>query len=82
MTQAPLSIRCSWSKIWYSPYLRGEITYAPKQHGVERIYRHSRTGQIRIYSSSDWDGVGLSVNGAAAVIMRKRGRFGRLYIGG
>ena len=70
-----------WVANWYpfSRYERGMVVGAQKV--IDRIYRHKRTGQIRLYSVHDLEGVQLSVNGESAVTLRARGRFGKLYLG-
>ena len=72
-------IRVAWRSVWYSKYLRATIlaTTAP----IDRIYKHSKSGQVRLYSSQDLDGRQIAVNDAAPVTLRSRGRFGKLYIG-
>ena len=71
--------RIWYNRIWFSPYEHGKI--AGDKFGVSKIYRHKKSGQIRLYSNYDKDGVKLSVNGESAVTMKKRGRFGKLYLG-
>ena len=76
-----IQLSVTWKRIWYNPrYERGQIQGDP--HGVNRIYRHRKSGQIRLYSDLRLEGAGvLSVNGEAPVTLTKRGRFGKLYLG-
>ena len=75
-----ITLSVTWKRIWYNPrYERGHIH--GETMGVKRIYRHRYTWQIRVYSDSPLDGRKLAVNGCKAVTLRKRGRFGKLYIG-
>ena len=76
-----LDLIVTWRSTWYpfSRYERGEIT--GERFGVNRIYRHKKTGQVRIYSDLNMDGRKIAVNGGPAVTMRPRGRFGKLYLG-
>ena len=47
---------------------------------IEDLWRHVRTGQVRIYSDDDWEGRRVSFNGGPEMVMRARGRHGRLYL--
>ena len=66
-------------KRWWSRYQRGVITNSGGL-GIDRIYRHAHTGQIRFYSDHSFNGVMVSVNAAPLIPMVKRGRFGKLYV--
>ena len=77
----PINLNVTWRAVWYSRYLRGvELSWNTNAR-IERVYRHFRTGQLRVYASSSLDGDSISVNGEAAVTVWARGRFGKLYIG-
>ena len=68
---------------WYSRYHMGTITGGRRSSTmvacIESIWKRASTGKVRLYSDEDFDGVTLSINGEN-VVMRARGRFGRLYI--
>ena len=68
-----------WHRIHPSAYAKGDI--AELDTGVTDIYRHKTSGRIRLYSDLWMDGHQVSVNGEAAVTLRQRGRFGKLYLG-
>ena len=68
-----------WHKIHPSGYAKGQI--AGPMHGVLEIYRHKKSGQIRVYSDQALDGEKLAVNGDKPVTLRPVGRFGKLYLG-
>ena len=75
-----IRLSVTWKRIWYNPrYERGQIH--GESMGVKKIYRRTKTGQIRLYSDADMSGIKLSVNHAPGVTLRKRGRFGKLYLG-
>ena len=72
-------IDVTWGKpTWSSWYRYQEGTTAAA--GIDQIWRHAKTGQVRIYSGDDWAGRRVTFNGAAPVVMRARGRHGRLYL--
>ena len=76
-----LSVR--WEPVpWYSRYHKGMITGGDVQDfdRIESIWKRASTGQVRLYSAHDFDGKQLLINDQPFVIMRARGRFGRLYI--
>ena len=75
-----IELKVVWRAVWYSRYLRGKIT-SEWSGGVDKIYKHQGTRQIRVYSDSPLDGTQLKVNEMQPVTLRSRGRFGRLYIG-
>ena len=72
-----------WHAMYPSAYAKGEI--AEPRHRVTpvvaEIYRHKKSGQIRVYSDYNLDGRLLRVNGERRVTLRPRGRHGRLYLG-
>ena len=79
-----LNLTVTWKRIWYnrfwwSPYERGEIR--GQDIGINKIYRHKKSGQVRLYSNIDFNGAKVRINGQPFVTMRKRGRFGKLYLG-
>ena len=74
-----IDVRVVWRSVWYSKYQRGTILASAAP--IDRIYRHKKSGQIRLYSPQDLDGRQIAVNDAAPVTVRSRGRFGKLYIG-
>ena len=88
MSKAALDLQVEWSKpTWYSwfRYQNGKIVrqspdgvFDPR---IDSIYRNAKTGQVRLYSLSLLDGIPMAVNSDAVVILKKRGRWGRLYIG-
>ena len=75
-----IQLSVTWKRIWYNPrYERGQIR--GDKMGVWKIYRHRKSGQVRIYAHLNLEGRQLSVNGEPLVTLRKRGRFGKLYLG-
>ena len=68
-----------WHRIHPSAYAKGVID--GRTHGVDEIYKHKASGQIRLYTDLGRDGEQVSINGAPAVTLRSRGRFERLYLG-
>ena len=79
MTPDRLYLDVHWSpRPWWSVYERGTITSDAFE--VTHIYRHYDTLQVRLYADYDADGDPLFVNGRYRGLLRKRGRFGRLYI--
>ena len=65
---------------WYSRYMKGTIVGgADVIFGIDTIYKHATSGKVRLYSDAAFDNVTLSINGED-VLMRSRGRFGRLYV--
>ena len=73
-----IDIAVDWHPIWYSKYFRGAIKSSTV--GIERIYKHGSSGQIRIYSPNDLDGRLVRVNDGPTITVKSRGRFGKLYI--
>ena len=89
MSQALLfvAVTATWRSIRFSPYMRGAIASINASRnnvielaGIERIYMHKRTGEIRIYSRADFSDARVTIGGQVH-IMHSRGRFGRLYVG-
>ena len=72
--------RIGYPGIWFSRYERGEIA-SGHTAGIDRIFRHKKSGQIRVYSDSNLDGTRVRVNGGNRVTLRPRGRHGKLYLG-
>ena len=71
-----------WHRIYPSAYAKGTMDdRAHEWYGIGRIYKHKKSGQIRLYSDHDQEGAQLSVNGYTPVTLRVRGRFGKLYLG-
>ena len=72
-----------WHRIHPSAYAKGVIDDVSfgDTHDISEIYKHKKTGQIRIYSDLNMDGRTLAVNGEPLVTLRPRGRFGKLYLG-
>ena len=54
-----INITVSWRSVWYSKYLRGTIE---GDGTIDKIYKNSHTGQVRLYSDEDLDGERLSIN--------------------
>ena len=78
-----LRLYVDWKPIRFSRYLRGKVTDATgiqDRMAVDQIYKRIKSGQIRIYSGMNLDGVFVKVNGRNPKRMESRGRFGRLYI--
>ena len=71
--------RIGYPGMWFSRYERGESK--GKASGVDKIYRHKKSGQVRVYSDRGLDGRKLRINGDRAGTLRPRGRFGKLYLG-
>ena len=69
-----------WHSILFSRYFRGELT-EDSSRLINKIYWHPGKKQIRIYSYANLHHAEVSVNGRDPVTLKKRGRFGRLYIG-
>lgn len=70
-----------WRKPWYSNWAQGGIERLDSPVGIQRIYRHSGTGEIRVYSErGGWplDGREIAVN-SEVVTLHRRGRWGRLH---
>lgn len=76
-----IEIMAEFAPINRSPYMVGDVEMVDPAVAISRLYMHGETGQVRLYSNDDMDGTAVSVNGADPVTMKKRGRFGRLYIG-
>ena len=71
--------RPTWSS-WFR-YQRGVwLNASVAGPWIEDLWRHVRTGQVRIYSDDDWEGRRVSFNGGPEMVMRARGRHGRLYL--
>ena len=72
-----------WRSVWFSPYWRGAITEGNESGDgplIDRIYYLPSRDRLRIYSGFDFDDAQIQVNNGNIYTMRKRGRFGRLYI--
>ena len=67
-----------WHGMYPSRYAKGVI--GGDDRGVDEIYRHKKSDQIRLYSDLDLDGVEIAVNGRR-VTLNRRGRTGTLYLG-
>ena len=84
MDNETIFLSVNWSPIRFSQYLRGVVTSDTTMMlthmAVGRIYKHGKSGQIRIYSGMNLNGLLVEVNGEPPKRMRARGRFGRLYI--
>ena len=83
MENETLTLNVKWKPIRFSKYLRGVVqlsTPVQDRMMVGRIFKHSESGQIRIYSGMNLDYVRVVVNDGSPKIMRARGRFGRLHI--
>ena len=83
-----LTLSVSWHKRWFSRYLGGHITSlsAPAGQGrpptIKGIYKHSRTGQVRIYTHDrGWPltDATISINGQDEQTILGVGRWGRLH---
>ena len=81
-----LNLKIEWRDKWHwwhgmypSAYAKGKI--AGPRHGVSDIYKHKTSGQVRLHSKLDMDGVLLCINSGPVVTMRPRGRSGNLYLG-
>ena len=72
-------IDVAWGKPTWSSWFRYERG-ATTADGIDQIWRRVGSGQVRIYSDRDWDGRRVSFNGDSPVVMRARGRHGRLYL--
>ena len=84
MSKETLVLGVSWSApTWQSwwRYQAGKIIrQTPAGIVIDSIHRNAKTGQVRLYSPSALDGRPMAVNSDAPVTLRKRGRFGRLYL--
>ena len=67
-----------WHAMHPSAYAKGDIAGVTP---VQEIYRHKRTGQVRVYSANDLHGRLLRINGGRMVELRRAGSHGRLYLG-
>ena len=81
-----ISLTVKWQDRWHwwhrmhpSAYAKG--TGLRGEPNIYEIYKHKKSGQIRLYSYLNMDGRKLSINGLPAITMRPRGRFGKLYLG-
>ena len=63
---------------WWSRYLKGQVTAC--SFPIESIWKHKKSGQMRVYSTEDLDGRVLGVDGEPRVVLKARGRFGKLYL--
>ena len=73
-----IKITCNWSDLKGSPYLRGENIRSKLQ--LDNIYKNTETGQIRIYSEENFDGVRVNVNKEGSILMKSSGNRGRLHV--
>ena len=64
-----------WHRMYPSAYAKGKV--ASVWHWEVEIYRHKESGQLRVYTGSNWDGEKVSVNGEPPQTLRRRGRHGR-----
>ena len=79
-----LNLNVTWKRIWYNAIwfsLYERVKIHGQNMGINKIYRHKKSGQARIYCNIDFHGHRLSINGLPPVTMRRRGRFGKLYLG-
>ena len=91
MNKKSLALGVEWSTpTWYSwwRYQNGKIVrQSMTEITIDSIHRNAKTGQVRLYASHSQvliyplDGMPMAVNSDAVVILKKRGRWGRLYIG-
>ena len=80
-----MELTVSWAPVpWYSRYHKGTIVSAEDVRTVtrviSRIYKHGKTGKVRLYSDDPFDHVRLLINSDPLIVVRKAGRFGKLYI--
>ena len=86
MSKETLYLQVEWSNpTWYSwfRYQNGKIVQKKPQGifpVIDSIYRHVKTGQLRVYSRYTLDGFFVSVNDNIEVMLIKRGRWGKLYL--
>ena len=73
-------IDVTWGAATWSSWFRYQRGDTVSVTGINEIWRHARSGQVRIYSDLDWDGRRVSFNGEPPVVMLARGRHGRLYL--
>ena len=77
-----LTVSVEWTSVWYSAWLRGRMTGGDVGQ-IERIYKHDRTGQIRVYSKArgwPFNEATISVNGGNPITLYRRGGSGRLHL--
>ena len=79
-----INLAVTWTHVWHYglfPSRYDQAAIDGNKVGIDTLHRRRKTGQLRVYSDADMQGLVMVVNGGAPQTLRRAGRHGRLYLG-